>query len=60
MLRYCLANIANSGKFNSFDFAYSEQKAKEIDAEFKRLDDIEQSSFWFDCFYLYYQSFVAV
>ncbi|MFN5295048.1 MAG: hypothetical protein ACK5BL_05915 [Flavobacteriales bacterium] len=27
----------------SFDFAYSEQKAKEIDAEFKRLDDIEKS-----------------
>jgi hypothetical protein len=27
----------------SFDFAYSEQKAKEIDAEFKRLDDIEKN-----------------
>lgn len=26
----------------SFDFAYSEQKAKEIEAEFKRLDDIEK------------------
>lgn len=26
----------------SFDFAYSEMKAKEIDAEFKRLDDIEK------------------
>ncbi len=27
----------------SFDFAYSEQRAKEIDAEFKRLDDIEKN-----------------
>jgi hypothetical protein len=27
----------------SFDFAYSEQKAKEIDAEFKRLDEIEKN-----------------
>jgi hypothetical protein len=27
----------------SFDFAYSEQKAKEIEAEFKRLDDIEKN-----------------
>jgi len=27
----------------TFDFAYSEQKAKEIDAEFKRLDDIEKN-----------------
>lgn len=26
----------------SFDFAYSEMKTKEIDAEFKRLDDIEK------------------
>ncbi len=27
----------------SFDFAYSEQRAKEIDTEFKRLDDIEKN-----------------
>jgi hypothetical protein len=27
----------------TFDFAYSEQKAKEIEAEFKRLDDIEKN-----------------
>jgi hypothetical protein len=27
----------------SFDFAYSEQKAKEIEAEFKRLDEIEKN-----------------
>ena len=26
-----------------FDFGYSERKQKEIDAEFKRLDDIEKN-----------------
>ncbi len=37
------ANYNPSEDGLTFDFAYSEQKAKEIDAEFKRLDDIEKN-----------------
>ncbi len=37
------ANYNPSEDGLTFDFAYSEQKAKEIEAEFKRLDDIEKN-----------------